>query len=135
MNPHTKLVSRLICGGILAVFTVLPFANAEGRWISKQVPRLPHGVYNMGLGGTVVVSLLLDKEGRVNNVRILRTSGHSALDQLAIEAAMKWRLSPEAVLATDITQGRVELIKFRGHNHPKQLVPGGHPYWVELTQS
>lgn len=56
------------------------------------------------------------------------------LDDLAREASMKWRLSPNAVLDTDIGVGRLELIKFRQSNarFARALTPGSSPYWAQL---
>ena len=90
------------------------------------------GVYFQGLQGSVVLSLTLDKSGRVTDTRVLRGSGHPALDELAREAASNWRLSPDSVLATDISQGRVELVSFRNPNPPKQILPGAQPFWAQL---
>lgn len=90
------------------------------------------GVYFQGLQGSVVLSLILDKSGRVADSRVLRSSGHPALDELAREAASVWRLSPDSVLATDISQGRVELVTFRNSNPPKTILPGSQPYWARL---
>ena len=59
------------------------------------------------------MSLTLDKSGRVTGTNVLRSSGHAALDELARNAAMNWRLSPDSVLPSDISKGRVELITFK----------------------
>jgi TonB family protein len=91
-------------------------------------------VFFQGLEGSVVVSLTLDRSGRVTGVQVVRGSGHSTLDQLAREASMKWRLSPESVLDTDLNVGRLELIKFRQSNghYARSLLPGDMPYWARL---
>ena len=90
------------------------------------------GVYFQGLEGSVVLSLTLDKSGRVTDTRVLRSSGHPALDELAREAAANWRLSADSVLPTDISQGRVELVTFKNANPPKAILPGSQPYWAQL---
>lgn len=127
-----------ICGALAAVLVALPLAAANARWIEKGSPLLPYGVYLEGLQGSVVLSMTLDRSGHVTNTQVLRTSGSSVLDGLAQDAAMKWRLSEDAVVATDLTQGRVEKITF---NHPpphgKALLPNSMPYWavVRLTST
>ena len=117
---------------IIALLVALPLATANARWLEKKEPNLPFGVYIQGLKGSVVLSLTMDKSGHVTNTSILRSSGHPALDELARNAAMTWRLSPDSVLPTDISKGRVELVSFKTQDRVKSLLPGDRPYWVQL---
>ena len=117
---------------IIALLVALPLATANARWLEKKEPNLPFGVYIQGLKGSVVLSLTLDKSGHVTGTHVLRSSGHPALDELARNAAMTWRLSPDSVLPTDITKGRVELVSFKTQERVKSLLPGDRPYWVQL---
>jgi TonB family protein len=117
---------------IIALLVALPLATANARWLEKSEPRLPFGVYIQGLQGSVVLSLTLDKSGHVTGTNVLRSSGHPALDELARNAAMNWRLSPDSVISTDISKGRVELVTFKNPDKVKQLLPGAQPYWVQL---
>jgi TonB family protein len=117
---------------IIALLVALPLATANARWLEKKEPSLPFGVYIQGLNGSVVLSLTMDKSGHVTGTNVLRSSGHPALDELARNAAMTWRLSPDSVLPTDISKGRVELVSFKTQNRVKSLLPGDRPYWVQL---
>jgi TonB family protein len=117
---------------IIALLVALPLATANARWLEKSEPKLPFGVYSQGLQGSVVLSLTLDKSGRVTATNVLRSSGHAALDELARNAAMTWRLSPDSVVPTDISKGRVELVSFKNPARAKQLLPGVIPYWAQL---
>jgi TonB family protein len=117
---------------IIALLVALPLATANARWLEKKEPNLPFGVYIQGLNGSVVLSLTMDKGGNVTSTSVLRSSGHPALDELARNAAMKWRMSPDTVLPTDITKGRVELVSFKTQTQVKSLLPGDRPYWVQL---
>jgi TonB family protein len=117
---------------IIALLVALPLATANARWLEKKEPSLPFGVYIQGLNGSVVLSVTLDKSGRVTNTNVLRSSGHPALDELARNAAMNWRLSPDSVLPSDISKGRVELVTFKTQDKVKSLLPGDRPYWVQL---
>ena len=117
---------------IIALLVALPLATANARWLEKKEPNLPFGVYVQGLNGSVVLSLTLDKSGHVTSTNVLRSSGHPALDELARNAAMGWRLSPDSVLPTDISKGRVELVSFKTQERVKNLLPGDRPYWVQL---
>ena len=117
---------------IIALLVALPLATANAKWLAKAEPKLPFGVYLQGIEGSVVLSLTLDKSGRVTGTNVLRSSGHPALDELARNAAMSWRLSPDSVLPTDISKGRVELVSFKTQDRVKSLLPGDRPYWVQL---
>ena len=117
---------------LVALLVALPLTTANARWLEKKEPNLPFGVYIQGLHGSVVLSLKMDSSGRVTSTSVLRSSGHPALDELARNAAMNWRLSPDSVLPTDISKGRVELVSFRNPDRVKQLLPGARPYWVQL---
>jgi TonB family protein len=117
---------------VVALLVVSPLSTANAKWLEKSEPRLQVGVYFQGLEGSVVLSLTLDKSGRVTDTRVLRSSGHPALDELAREAAANWRLSPDAVLASDVSQGRVELVTFKNSNPPKAILPDARPYWAQL---
>jgi TonB family protein len=117
---------------IIALLVALPLATANARWLEKSEPKLPFGVYIQGLNGSVVLSLTMDKSGHVTSTNVLRSSGHPALDELARNAAMSWRLSPDSVLPSDISKGRVELVSFRTQDRVKSLLPGDRPYWVQL---
>src|SRR6188474_2015180 len=98
---------------IIALLLALPLATANAKWLEKRTPNLPYGVYVQGLNGSVVLSLTMDKGGNVTGTNVLRSSGHPALDELARNAAMTWRLSPDSVLPTDLSQGRVEVVRFK----------------------
>jgi TonB family protein len=117
---------------LVALLIALPLSTANARWLEKKEPNLPFGVYLQGLHGSVVLSLKMDSSGRVTGSNVLRSSGHPALDELARNAAMSWRLSPDSVLPTDITKGRVELVSFKNPDRVKQLLPGARPCWVQL---
>jgi TonB family protein len=117
---------------LVALLIALPLSTANARWLEKKEPKLPFGVYIQGLHGSVVLSLTMDKSGRVTGTNVLRSSGHPALDELARNAAMGWRLSPDSVLPTDISKGRVELVSFKNADRVKQLPPGDTPYWAQL---
>ena len=117
---------------VVVVLVALPLATANAKWLEKNTPMLPFGVYFQGLQGSVVLSLTLDKSGHVTGTSVLRSSGHPALDELARDAALNWRLSPDSVLPSDISKGRVELITFKNQSPPKQILPGAQPYWAQL---
>jgi len=117
---------------LIALLVALPLTTANARWLEKKEPSLPFGIYIQGLNGSVVLSMTMDKSGRVTGTTVLKSSGHPALDELARNAAMGWRLSPDSVLPSDISKGRVELVRFKTQEKVKSLLPGDRPYWVQL---
>jgi TonB family protein len=123
------------CGTVIAVLLMLPFASVKAEWIEKPTPEFPMGIYYAGVGGSVVVSLTMDRDGRVTSSRVIRSSGQTILDRLAREASMKWRLAPHSVIPTDLTVGRLQLIRFRRSDpgYARALVPGGTPIWREVS--
>ncbi|PZR74312.1 MAG: hypothetical protein DLM73_08290 [Chthoniobacterales bacterium] len=133
-SARTSALRSIVCGAIIALAVALPLTTANARWLEKSTPNLPFGVYFQGLQGSVVLSLTLDKSGRVTGTEVLRSSGHAALDELARNAAMSWRLSPDSVLPSDISKGRVELMTFKNPNPPKQLLPDARPFWAQLSR-
>jgi TonB family protein len=131
-NTRRCALRSVLCGIVVALLVASPFSTANAKWLVKNNPRLPVGVYFQGMQGSVVLALTLDKSGRVTDTRVLRSSGHPALDELARDAAANWRLSPDSVLSSDLTQGRVELVNFRNPNPPRAILPGSQPYWAQL---
>jgi TonB family protein len=112
---------------------MLPFVSAKAEWIEKPRPEFPLAVFHHGMEGSVVLSLTMDNSGQVTSSRVIRSSGYPSLDRLAREVSMKWRLAPHSVVPTDLTLGRLHLVKFTQPNagYAKALAPGSSPLWVE----
>lgn len=62
-------------------------------------PDYPEAARKKGVGGTVVVEALVDKNGIPDRVRILR--GHPTLAAAAREAVCQWRWEPPDLLSTE----------------------------------
>lgn len=134
-RSHKALSGSARCGAVIAVLLMLPFFSAKAEWIEKPVPEFPMGIYYAGLGGSVVVSLTMDRDGRVTSSRVIRSSGQTILDRLASEASMKWRLAPHSLVPTDLTVGRLQLIVFRRGDpgYARAHIPGTTPIWREVA--
>lgn len=134
-RSHKALSGSARCGTVIAVLLMLPFVFAKAEWIEKPVPEFPMGIYYAGLGGSVVVSLTMDRDGRVTSSRVIRSSGQTILDRLASEASMKWRLAPHSLVPTDLTVGRLQLIVFRRGDpgYARAHIPGTTPIWKEVA--
>ncbi len=106
--------STLLCSFVLSVSVIFDDLRAAASdWLSAPKPNFPANALKKGSEGSVRLRLLLARDGRVTNARILRTSGDAVLDETARNAVLQWRLKPGAIKAVDLTKGRVEEIEFR----------------------
>lgn len=64
------------------------------RAIEAEKPDYPAGARERGNEGTVRLQMLVNRGGRVESVRIIESSGHTALDKAAEKAVRSWRFSP-----------------------------------------
>ncbi|MCP4681149.1 MAG: TonB family protein [Desulfobacterales bacterium] len=57
-------------------------------------PRYPESARRRGYQGTVVLEVLVDDAGKVETLRLFKSSGHNILDKAALSAVEKWRFEP-----------------------------------------
>ncbi|MCF8080788.1 MAG: energy transducer TonB [Desulfobacterales bacterium] len=57
-------------------------------------PDYPRLARRRGYQGTVVLDVLVDKTGRVKEVKVEESSGHGSLDRAAKQAVKRWRFTP-----------------------------------------
>jgi|GEM_PF-1067491 len=62
--------------------------------LSSRAPEYPYSAQNRGTEGTVVICFLLDKEGNVDDMEIVESSGSNDLDRAAMKAAAGFAFSP-----------------------------------------
>ncbi|MBR3624242.1 MAG: energy transducer TonB [Selenomonadaceae bacterium] len=62
--------------------------------ISAAAPEYPYSAQQNGDEGTVVVRILLNKSGGIDEVTVSESSGHGSLDRAAVNAARRMRFSP-----------------------------------------
>ena len=67
-------------------------AIKEPALVYSVDPVYPRAASAMGLEGTVILEALVDEEGRVTDVRVLRSNG--VFDRAALDAVHQWRYSP-----------------------------------------
>ncbi|CAA9263984.1 MAG: hypothetical protein AVDCRST_MAG42-2882 [uncultured Chthoniobacterales bacterium] len=104
------------------------------EWSAKPAPPLPLTILDQQWQGSVTIRLMLEQSGRVRDVQVVRSSGISALDEIAREGAAKWRLDPASVRASDVTRGREHIIKFyQDARVRKTYAPPVAARWVERT--
>jgi protein TonB len=92
--------------------------SLEGR-ISPPValdtgrPAYPEISRRRGQEGTVLLELSVDANGRVAEVRIVESSGFSALDAAATEALRDWRFRPAQRGGVPIAVSIIHPVHFR----------------------
>ena len=57
-------------------------------------PRYPQQARKRGFQGTVILKVLVGKDGRVADIRLQESSGHSILDNIALETVRGWAFTP-----------------------------------------
>jgi protein TonB len=91
--PTASATQDIAAAPTFTPFTVAPrILNVEEvqRAMVREYPAL---LRDAGIGGTVTVWFFIDEEGRVRDRRIDRTSGHQALDDVALSVAGVYRFS------------------------------------------
>ena len=123
---------HLAYGAVAAVVSLFAANSADAQWASKPAPPLPRTVLDQAWTGSVVLGLVFENNGQVRDVRIVRSSGIAGLDEVALRGAMKWRLDPAALRASDTTVGRQHLVKFFQDKRVARRVEPIVAYWKEL---
>ncbi|MGD2153511.1 MAG: TonB family protein [Gemmatimonadales bacterium] len=77
-----------------APHTVGPQLREPWRMWDIILSHYPRHLQEAGIGGTVHVSVLIDTSGRVQNARIVRSSGRGALDAAALRAVREFLFTP-----------------------------------------
>jgi protein TonB len=61
---------------------------------SNPPPEYPATARRRGYEGTVVMEVFVDREGRVQDLRLYQSSGHEVLDRAAMQAVKGWLFEP-----------------------------------------
>jgi protein TonB len=72
----------------------LPVTEAVPRYKTNPPPVYPRMARRRGYEGTVLMEVLVSREGRVQALRLLESSGHSVLDREAMAAVKGWVFEP-----------------------------------------
>lgn len=74
----------------------VPAALTEARPLYKEnpAPRYPRIARRRGYQGTVILEVLVNRNGKVGDVRVFRSSGYSVLDRAATESVKEWVFQP-----------------------------------------
>ena len=59
-----------------------------------QRPVYPKNLRERDIEGKVILKILIDKEGKVQEIQIFESSGYKMFDQIAIKSVRQWRFKP-----------------------------------------
>jgi TonB family protein len=91
--------------------------------LTKVEPEYSEEARRAGWQGTVVLSLVVDEQGRPQNLKIVRALGFG-LDQKAIEAVEKWKFNPGMKDGKPVPVMATIEVNFRLLGAPPELGPG-----------
>ncbi|MBA3881620.1 MAG: TonB family protein [Chthoniobacterales bacterium] len=121
---------RAVIGAVAAVLLACA-GSVQAQWAAKPAPPLPRSVLDQAWSGSVVLGLVFESNGNVRDAQILRSSGIAGLDEIARDGAMKWRLDPASLQASDMTYGRRHMIKFYQNPTVARRVEPVKAFWTE----
>ena len=132
MSQQRHVSRHVAYAAVVAVLLLFGASSVQAQWVSKPAPALPHSLLDQGLSGSVVLNLVFARDGSVTDAQVVRGSGISGLDRLAVEGAMNWRLDPSTVSYSDQSAGRRHLIKFYQNGQVARRVEPIKAFWREL---
>ena len=87
--------------------------SATSDWLSAPKPTFPQSALRNGSEGSVTLRIKINKDGTVENAKVLKSSGDKDLDITTQRAVLKWRLNPKRIKPKDLIAGRDEVVEFR----------------------
>lgn len=132
MSQQPHLSRHTACGVVAAVLLFFGTSAAQAQWAAKPAPTLPRTVLDQGVSGSVVLNLVFDRGGSVSDAQVVRSSGVSGLDRVAVDGAMKWRLDLSSLRDSDLTAGRRHMIKFYQSAKVARRVEPFSAFWKEV---
>jgi protein TonB len=87
--------------------------RAEARIKKGGRPSYPWQAVQRQLEGRVIIEVVVEASGEIQSARVLRTSGHSLLDEAALEFAHDMSLEPAAIDGTPVRSTVQIPISFR----------------------
>jgi len=71
--------------------------SASPAYATNPRPKYPRVARRRGYEGVVLLKVLVDHEGRADDVLVLKSSGHKMLDRSALKAVKNWVFKPGTV--------------------------------------
>jgi periplasmic protein TonB len=100
ISPATP--SRPTASGIPDTFLTPPRSSPDPAasrqavplYLKNPPPEYPPAARRRGYEGTIMMEVFVDREGKVQDLRLLRSSGYDMLDRAAMRAVKGWRFAP-----------------------------------------
>ena len=70
------------------------FKLARPMYKQNTAPPYPRKARRLGYEGIVMLKVLIDENGRVDDLAVLKSSGHTVLDRAAVSAVKNWLFEP-----------------------------------------
>ena len=70
------------------------FKLARPMYKQNTAPPYPRKARRLGYEGIVMLKVLIDENGRVDDLAVLKSSGYKVLDRAAVSAVKKWLFEP-----------------------------------------
>jgi protein TonB len=92
--PPTEAVVDLAAAPVFTPMTVRPEIRNRNAVMTAMERAYPPILRDAGIGGQVVVWFFISEEGQVLDKRVSQSSGHTQLDNAALEVADVYRFTP-----------------------------------------
>lgn len=113
-TPSTRSGRRATrAGGGLGRMAGLPGAGGGVRYRFAPAPPYPAEALRRKIEGLVLLSVVVDTEGRAQAVALRRSSGSALLDETALRAVRGWRFEPARVSGASIVCQVEVPVRFR----------------------
>jgi len=80
--------------------------------LRQKMPAYPQRARRLGLEGTIVLRIHVDRNGMPKKIEVHRSSGHASLDRAAAESAREWRFRPALKNGVRVEQWYERTIRF-----------------------
>ena len=87
--------------------------DAKPDYLSNAPPVYPESARRAKQEGVVVLSVIINTEGRPDDISIQTSSGFAPLDQSAVTAVHKWRFRPAELGSIKVKSRVVIPVRFR----------------------
>jgi len=82
------------------------------RELANISPQYPQAALKRGIEGQVVVRLLIDERGRVEDVQVLRVEGHPSFRKAVLDVVHKWTFRPARHRGRPVKVWGIKRIRF-----------------------
>ncbi|MGD9842095.1 MAG: energy transducer TonB [Steroidobacteraceae bacterium] len=86
--------ARPVVQGTSSITRLIVVEETEVEYLKAPEVRFPRGAKRAGEQGTVLLSVIVDTQGLVHNIRVYKTSGYRSLDDAAVKAVRQARFRP-----------------------------------------